>query len=239
MKKRFKGFTLAEVLITLTIIGVIAAITIPNLMQSYKKHQVEVSLKAAYSIIYNALMSAKAEYGEIEEMMADVEAQAPGGGNWLVKNKYFSKKYIEPYFKFTKKCTPRQSNCRIFTDENIKPLDTWGSGQNGYWQVSEWQELALSNGMYLGMMTYEYLTTQIRFIVDINGGNGPNRSGHDIFYFTTRDDNKVVGGINHGSSYWNNNFDAFHACSGNGTNCAAVIQHNGWKIPDDYPVKKW
>ena len=32
-------FTLAEVLITLTIIGVIAALTIPNLMQKYEKQQ--------------------------------------------------------------------------------------------------------------------------------------------------------------------------------------------------------
>ena len=32
-----RGFTLAEVLITLTIIGVIAALTIPTLMRKYEK----------------------------------------------------------------------------------------------------------------------------------------------------------------------------------------------------------
>ena len=49
--KKTKAFTLAEVLITLTIIGVIAALTISNLMQSYRKHQIETGLKSAYSVL--------------------------------------------------------------------------------------------------------------------------------------------------------------------------------------------
>ena len=53
--KNKKAFTLAEVLITLTIIGVIAAITIPNLMQKYTKHQYVVGLKKAYSELSNAI----------------------------------------------------------------------------------------------------------------------------------------------------------------------------------------
>ena len=46
-----KAFTLAEVLITLTIIGVIAALTIPNLVQSWRKHERISEIKTAYSII--------------------------------------------------------------------------------------------------------------------------------------------------------------------------------------------
>lgn len=44
-----KGFTLAEVLITLGIIGVVAAITIPGLITAYKKHVIASSLKRAVS----------------------------------------------------------------------------------------------------------------------------------------------------------------------------------------------
>ena len=62
-----KAFTLAEVLITITIIGVIAALTIPNLIQSYKRHQVEVSVKEMYSILANAIKMAEAQYGEIND----------------------------------------------------------------------------------------------------------------------------------------------------------------------------
>ena len=58
-----KGFTLAEVLITLTIIGVIAALTIPNLMQAWRKHEKITQIKEAYSIIQNATKMAIAEHG--------------------------------------------------------------------------------------------------------------------------------------------------------------------------------
>ena len=49
-KSRF-GFTLAEVLITLGIIGVVAAMTIPTLMSTFAKQRTETQLKAFYSRI--------------------------------------------------------------------------------------------------------------------------------------------------------------------------------------------
>ncbi len=52
--KRF-AFTLAETLITLTIIGVVAALTVPNLLNKYTKHTYVVGLKKAYSQLQNAV----------------------------------------------------------------------------------------------------------------------------------------------------------------------------------------
>ncbi len=49
-----KAFTLAEVLITLTIIGVIAAMTIPTLASKYQKHVYVVGLKKAYAELAQA-----------------------------------------------------------------------------------------------------------------------------------------------------------------------------------------
>ena len=54
LKNRF-GFTLAEVLITLGIIGVLAAMTIPNLISTYRKKQIEIQAKVTYSTIQQAL----------------------------------------------------------------------------------------------------------------------------------------------------------------------------------------
>jgi len=45
-----KGFTLAEVLITLGIIGVVAAMTIPTLMTKYAKQRTETQLVKFYSM---------------------------------------------------------------------------------------------------------------------------------------------------------------------------------------------
>lgn len=56
MKKESKiAFTLAEVLITLGIIGVVAAMTIPSLIQSYKEKATVTAVKQSYSIFAQAL----------------------------------------------------------------------------------------------------------------------------------------------------------------------------------------
>ena len=44
-----KGFTLAEVLITLGVIGVVAAMTIPTMITNYEKKQTAIEVKKAYT----------------------------------------------------------------------------------------------------------------------------------------------------------------------------------------------
>ena len=58
------AFTLAEVLITLAIIGIVAALTIPTLITNYQKKQTVSKLKQSYSIISQALTMAQAEHGD-------------------------------------------------------------------------------------------------------------------------------------------------------------------------------
>ncbi len=62
MKKK-KAFTLAEVLITLGIIGIVAAMTLPTLVQKYKEKQRVTQLKKAYSILNQAFTMAVNDYG--------------------------------------------------------------------------------------------------------------------------------------------------------------------------------
>ena len=62
LKKR-AAFTLAEVLITLGIIGVVAAMTIPTLVGNYKKSVVENKLKQAVSIINQAIILSAVDNG--------------------------------------------------------------------------------------------------------------------------------------------------------------------------------
>ncbi len=50
-----KGFTLSEVLITVGIIGIIAAFTIPGVITNYQKKVTAEKLKAAYQMFFNAL----------------------------------------------------------------------------------------------------------------------------------------------------------------------------------------
>lgn len=56
-----KGFTLAEVLITLGIIGVVAALTMPTLIANYQKTAIKSQFKKSYSVLQQALLKAQAD----------------------------------------------------------------------------------------------------------------------------------------------------------------------------------
>lgn len=64
MKTKYSGFTLAEVLITLGIIGIVAAMTLPSVINNSRNKQLEAGLKKAYSVIGQALDMYQAETGE-------------------------------------------------------------------------------------------------------------------------------------------------------------------------------
>ena len=165
--KKF-AFTLAEVLITLTIIGIIAALTIPNLSRKWRDHADVQRFKEGYSILNNAYQLAIREYGLINEW------QWPSGTKFnptaavtKQNDMIFFLEQISPYLKTQKGCNLRTQNCRY-----------WWSGYTG---------LPLANGMTIltggfyirndGIMTDGFLA------IDINGKKTPNRIGLDQFLF--------------------------------------------------------
>uniref|UniRef100_UPI00402818C9 prepilin-type N-terminal cleavage/methylation domain-containing protein n=1 Tax=Candidatus Scatousia sp. TaxID=3085663 RepID=UPI00402818C9 len=70
------AFTLAEVLITLGIIGIVAAMTMPTLIGKYKKKELANRAKVAYSILSQAIKLSEVENGEVKYWDA-----YPGGGH--------------------------------------------------------------------------------------------------------------------------------------------------------------
>ena len=72
------GFTLAEVLVTLGVIGVVAALTIPSIIQNIQKKTIAVQLKHSYAIMSNVFSLAEVDYGEMS--------------SWGLNN-YFGKEY--------------------------------------------------------------------------------------------------------------------------------------------------
>ena len=94
-----RAFTLAEVLITLGIIGVVSALTIPNIIGNYQKTVTINQLKVAYSVLSNAIEQAIDEYsGDCEKIY--IMGDELGTGN---ANAALSAKYIDPYIKGTEK----------------------------------------------------------------------------------------------------------------------------------------
>ena len=107
--KQKRGFTLAEVLITLGIIGVVAAMTIPTLMSTFAKQRTETQLKAFYSRINQTIKMSIADNGDpdgwVEEKAYSYDEQVE-----------FLKQYIFPYMKNLgyKECTIRQVGVCIY-----------------------------------------------------------------------------------------------------------------------------
>lgn len=69
-KKKKAAFTLAEVLITIGIIGVVAAMTLPALIADYKDKELETRTKKAFSIINQAAVRAQEAMGQPGDMTA-------------------------------------------------------------------------------------------------------------------------------------------------------------------------
>lgn len=63
IKKTRLGFTLAEVLITLGVIGVVAALTVPVLMNIYQEHEAVAKVKETYSLVSQATEQWATEHG--------------------------------------------------------------------------------------------------------------------------------------------------------------------------------
>lgn len=78
-----KAFTLAEILITLGIIGVVAAITIPMLMTKYHRIIVENRLKDSYAIMSNAVKMAEEEFSEMLNISQQTLSRIERGINFL------------------------------------------------------------------------------------------------------------------------------------------------------------
>lgn len=92
------GFTLAEVLITLGIIGVVAALTLPTLIQHHKKSVVETRLKKFYTTMNQAILMAKNDYGDFENWDFFLGNKYDEEAN-LINQSEATKARFEKYFK--------------------------------------------------------------------------------------------------------------------------------------------
>src|SRR5574344_3173216 len=93
--KRSLAFTLAEVLIVLGIIGIVAALTIPTLMMNAQKHEYVTGLKKFYSTWNNGFAQLLADEG-VQELDDTSAFQSMTGGNCSTNNATDTS--CEPFF---------------------------------------------------------------------------------------------------------------------------------------------
>ena len=184
------AFTLAEVLITLGIIGVVAAMTLPTLIANHQQKVTVTKLKKVYSILNQAYLRAQNDNGTIDnwglsnsqfEENPDTGEKEVGDQALNISMLFWSK--LQPYLQVLKTCTDTTSDAQCETRTTYS-LD----GRKRY--DSSVFRLILNDGAALagGWLTLSDCNTDKRkscgdIFVDINGTAAPNTYGRDIFYF--------------------------------------------------------
>lgn len=222
-----KGFSLAEILITLGIIGIIAAITITSIYENIQKKQTVSKLQKAIAEINQAY---KLSTNEMGEPTSD-EAFSMGA------KEYFNK-YWAPYIKVSTYCTPTEKcgyKTGTFKYKNGQVAYTILIGDS----IGDIATAFLTaDGIYYAIRTgtgsdHGLVKTEI-IIVDINGAKQPNIVGKDVFILSrVIDDSK--GSIILPNCYNNSNTSIDINCKTYGHCCAEKIKRAGWKIDSTYP----
>lgn len=237
-RDRRVAFTLAEVLITLGVIGVVAAITMPTLIQNHRKHFVENKLKADVALFQNALRMAESKHGQLNEWLG-CDLSKEGEENYQGNcTRHIFDEYLAPELKVLKVCsyeniedcwTPAKALNRDVTSNPLIPNKKAISA-------------VLSNGtsfyMWVGNVSSTTYSPHIQLWFDIDGKDkGKNRVGGDVFCVVAESSDYK------GFTIYNRENDTSASCikennsASAGVNCGSIIQENGWKIPKDYPIK--
>ncbi len=189
-----KGFTLAEVLVTLGIIGVVAAMTIPTLIQEHQKRALATATKKFYSTMSQAVRTYMAEEG-VDDLRNTPLARDNYGDEEDSPEAISSiRNFVTKYLKVAKECDHDANDC--FAEE-YKNFDGSEPESNIFTTGSNYdssRDYVLSDGSILRI---GYYTNPIAVYVDVNGKKGPNRVGYDlwsmsIFYDGTIDESGIT-----------------------------------------------
>lgn len=164
-----KAFTLAEVLITLGIIGVIAALTIPTLMNNVQDAQFKTKWKKVFSNIAN-----------VTKLMTNDNGGSLAG---VFANDSDYENKILPYLYYSKTCTG--STCWVVGKTITNYPDTWLPSY-----YSSWPVIVLNDGTQILVRFSSTACTDanaatgngcVILYVDVNGAIEPNVQGKDQF----------------------------------------------------------
>ncbi len=218
------AFTLAEVLITLGIIGIVAALTIPGLMTAYKKHRIATKLEKAVSTINQAVKLSEVENGEMEtwdKSLSKVE---------------FIDKYFRPYIKIMQICE-KQRSCGYDSSPWKYLNGTTGGAYNSPFNNGRVPFISMDGILYTFAYNPDVILTDNDkvIIIDINASEKPNIFGQDVFFLYRIEEEDSI--IPYGAHLPQSSINRDCSFQGAGMYCAAVIRANGWKIPGGYPLK--
>lgn len=229
--KRF-GFTLAEVLITLGIIGVISALTLPSLLNDTTAAQVGPKLGKAASMFEQAAQAMLNEQ--------NVDAISESEVNLRAGDTNSTAAFMEALSNHLRITRYRGSNYSIGNENALNgliALSIPGRGRAYLSKDGALYQLASPGGFALNTNLPPHKRIIGQLFIDINGAASPNLAGTDVFGFTVMDDGSLVP---FGSYAWRGNDNDpqwRNVCAndsvpttGNYLLCTASIFENNMKV---------
>lgn len=222
MKKESKiAFTLAEVLITLGIIGVVAAMTIPSLIQSYKEKATVTAVKQSYSIFAQALKMVTIDNPDLSAL-TDSSLSAKENSQIMFNE-------ISKHIKKVKSCDV-DKKCMgntYYLNLNNEKVSNWDTYNNLVTGV-------LANGTSFWILSLPASisgeqTYAGQIGIDINGNKKPNKFGVDFFWFTFNKNGELFAGRGEGTGgiYGNCELSPSNSNWSNGYGCSEWIITHG------------
>ena len=220
LKRRHKAFTLAEILLTLVIIGTVAALTIPALIQNTQNAQYVAALKKSYAILGQAQTMLFADNMD----MVSLFSQNTDPGNAM--NVFAAKLNVAT------NCGDTGVGC--FPNSNYTYLN--GALWINFAFVNGCGNIVLADGSILALSPMSstcnvnegngaLVNTCGSFAIDVNGAKPPNQMGRDVFLFWVTKTSIVPFGAPGDGFYCNPNGGSLPYTQGHG--CAQNILTNG------------
>lgn len=205
------AFTLSEVMLVLSVIGIIAAMTIPGIVQNLNERQYKITWKKAFSDLNQI-------FGRILDEQGDLTGVCSQNNPFI--NEFT--KYIGPY----KSCGPANSkNC--FWTGTTPPINYKSLGKTSLnLNLFDDGQIILTNGAFV-MFENPYSSANPPCIAwyDINGYlKGPNTMGIDLFGVQFQKDKIIPLGSPYATYYGDCSRTDTSANSGMG--CAAKVLMN-------------
>lgn len=232
------GFTLAEVLITLGIIGIIAALTIPNITSLYRKKIVETRLARFYSVINQAIKRSEVDNESVEYWGAELVSPAikdeDGNITGYSSNtlKWYNR-YLRPYLPALKVKEVNTHEQRVLVYFNDGSLLNFSSRSWIFYPDAKYyEEVEKNDGAIKDRDRTEsgrrYFTFQL-YAVKNSSVKKPAYGVMPYGQFNNLTDEQMKTNPELGcTTAMPSNERAY---------CTLLIAQNGWKIPKDYPLK--
>ena len=187
------AFSLAEVLITLGIIGIVASLTLPSVINNYKRKQLEVAFKRSSSTLMNALnqTAIEAGYSNYRDLIVcDFVVQDKDSASCVLGNQELFKE-LNAIFE-SKLNIVKKISWYDLQNSNKFSYQTYNGAKNFnynflYGMKRDNSLFILNDGTAITPISFHtHNPHEISLPFDTNGLNkGPNRLGYDVFIFTT------------------------------------------------------